>query len=147
MLELSKIDIKHIANLEDLDSNAELFKQLYEEGMQKYAGVFGDVWKNPRRYIYEEAYISLGYIEDVLVSLMFIAKNQWFGWEELYTNLYETYGLIGFYTKWQFRKNGLAKQIFNKFDNEVHIRKLSSSDGANNVISSVKETEKVIFFT
>ena len=147
MLELSKIDIKHIATLADLDSNAELFKQLYEEGMQKYGGVFGSIWTNPIRYIYEEAYISLGYVEDVLASLMFIAKNQWFGWEEVYTNLYDTYGLIGFYTKPQFRNNGLAKKVFNKFDNDVHIRKLSSSDGANNVISSVKETEKVIFFS
>ncbi len=145
-MELSKIDIKHI-NRSELDSNAELFEQLYDEGMRKYGGVLGDIWRNPSTYIYEEAWISLGYFEDVLASLMFIAKNQWFGWESYIDFLYETYGLIGFYTKPQFRSNGFAKQVFNKFDDEVHIRKLGSSDGANNVISSVKETEKVVFFS
>lgn len=138
-----QIETIHIKNSE-LNNYKKIFHNLLEEKMYHAAGIFREVWDIPSYFIKDEAYLSLAKFGENLAGLLFISKNQWYDWEYDDKNLKSTYGMIGFYTKPEFREKGVAKTLFNKFDDEIHIRKLASSGIANNIISSVSKNEKVL---
>jgi hypothetical protein len=139
---ITKIDT-FLIKKNEIQNHLPFFTKLYNENMYASDGVLKDVWRRPDGFIREEAYLSVLTYEENIASLLFLPKSEWYGWNRHIKRLNETYGLIGFYTKPQFCRKGFAKSLFNKFDKEVHIRKIASSGNANNIISEVNIGEKI----